>query len=113
MNNLNNKINELILTDPRTKTNWFMDLAGEDDSIIYNDDTGEYESNKETFEYWSNLVDEWQKADDRFYELTQNQNDDTICEQMLNDYRESHVNDLEHRPSEIMALCDKYENGEN
>lgn len=112
MTTLNNKISELTLIDPNTRCNWFGDLSGNDDSITYNDETGEYESNEETYKYWSDLVAEWQKADDRYFEICKIATSDQYEKMENHRLYENHTNDMEHYPSFLNDICDSFEKGE-
>lgn len=63
------KIEQLIIIDPKTGCNWELDLLGNHDAdMTYDDDEGVYLMDQETFEWWSNLVERYQAADDHLHE---------------------------------------------
>lgn len=62
----------LIITDPKTELCWTNDLMGNYDGLPeYDEETQRYLMTQEDFNWWSDLIDKYQVADDSLYELSQ------------------------------------------
>jgi len=102
----------LIITDPKSGCGWTNDLMGNHDALPeYDDDEGVYLMKQEDYNWWSDLIERYQEADDRFYQLCldlDKPNDDSD----YNAIREAASNiscDLDNYPESLQAVCDEFE----
>ena len=102
------EIETLDIIDPSTGINWINDLMGNHNALPKFDDmTGFYLMKKEDFDWWQELTESYQEADDRFYLLIRELDEDA-ADQLLNDGQNINC-DLEDLPSCLNQLCDEYE----
>ena len=100
------KIETLELIDPNTKTNWIEDLMGNHNSLpAHNGDY--YVMAQADFDWWADLVERYQAADDRYNDLVGTLADDdkkALIEEAHN------INcDLENFPEALEAVCDRFD----
>lgn len=99
---------ELSIIDPKSGCDWTNDLLGNYDELPdYNDDDDTYHMAQDTYDWWDDLIKNYQAADVRCYEIL----DDLTGNHYDNMLDEIHnINcDLEDLPSIINAICDEYE----
>lgn len=99
---------ELIIIDPENGVDWINDMMGNHGCLPEHDDEADcYIMKKEDFEWWKDLTSEFQKADDRYYELLNSlngENYNSLFESVQN------INvDLEDFPRAVQEICDQYE----
>lgn len=99
---------ELSIIDPRSGVDWTNDLLGNHNELPdYNDDDGSYHMSQEAYDWWFDLIENYQAADDRCYEMLNNV-DGKDYDDMLTEIHDINC-DLEDLPANINAICDQYE----
>lgn len=107
------KIEELNLVDPRSGVDWIGDLMGNHDATPETeidddgDETGYYLMSQEDFNWWEDLTERYQKADDRFYRLIKEVND-LQREELLQAQHSECCCDLENYPEQLNSVCDSF-----
>lgn len=101
-----NEITELTIIDPKTGCDWAADLTGNDDNIEFD---GDYKvCDQETFDWWSDLIERYQAADNRKHEIIQQETED--YEGLLEHLHHCTGYDLENYPEALMDALDEWEN---
>ena len=97
---------ELIITDPKTGIQWTNDLLGNYDSLPdYNDDDGTYHILQDDYDWWYDLINDYQAADNRCYDILCGIDDDGSMEAEI-----QNINcDLEDLPGCLNQICDEYD----
>ena len=99
---------ELNITDPKSGMDWTNDLMGNHGALPeYDDESDSYQMSQEDYEWWSDLIDRYQEADDRFFELCQSLPDDESL--ALKEAAMTINSDLENYPEALQAVCDEAE----
>lgn len=103
------KIEELNIIDPKSGVNWINDLMGNHGALPeYDEDSDYYLMSLNDFEWWDNLIDAYQSADNRHHDLLSR-----LDEKSLNNFvveiEDNTAVDLEDLPRVIHFICDKYE----
>jgi len=102
------KSETLNITDPKSGIDWTTDLLGNHDALPeYDADTDSYQMSQDDYEWWSDLINRYQEADNRFYELCQE-----LPENERNELREAAQGisvDLENYPEALTTVCDDAE----
>lgn len=104
---------ELNIIDPKSGANWINDLMGNHDALpeLEEDEdgyeTGYHLMTQEDFDWWKNLTEEYQKADNRFNELLKTVSNDKY-EELQSDAHNINV-DLEDFPAALNNVCDYYD----
>lgn len=104
------KIEYLNITDPKSGCDWTQDLLGNHGALPeYDDDTDTYLMSQDDFDWWSDLVDRYQEADDRYYEICRELDENERSE--FEDIVSSHCGgvDLETHPDALQQACDEWE----
>jgi len=100
-----NETETLSITDPKSGASWENDLLGNCGELPeYNDDTDSYHMSKEDYDWWSDLIDRYQEADNRYYELIQTLPADEA--ESLEILAHSIACDLENFPEALQEVCD-------
>ena len=103
-----NEKTELSIIDRKSGVNWVNDLLGNHDALPdYNDDDGTYHMPQEDFDWWDNLIKEYQASDDRYYKIL-DQLKDPDYENMIAEFQNINC-DLEDLPGYTNQICDEYE----
>ena len=100
------EIEELTIIDPANGLCWAIDLTGDDDNITFD---GDYHTcDQETFDWWVDLIERYQAADNRLHEIrTYLSNDDR---ERLYEFLEQIVRcDLENYPESLEDILDRWE----
>ena len=108
------KIEQLGIVDPKSGCNWIKDLMGnhgalpdlEEDADGY--ETGYYLMSQDDFNWWRDLTDAYQAADDRYHNLLHNTLDNEAAADLVQDAGEFY-GDLEDYPGHLNACCDHAE----
>jgi hypothetical protein len=99
---------ELSIIDPKTGIAWTKDLLGNYDALPdFDEETGTYKMSQEDFNWWSDLIDRYQAADDRFHELLKHIDNDRYDE--LLEAAQGIDVDLENYPEALQAVCDDFD----
>lgn len=103
-----NEIKTINLIDPKTNVNWANDLLGNHDALNVFDEDGMAMMIQEDFEWWVDLVDRYQAAENRSYEIWANLNGP---DQLAFEDRINHITgiDLENYPEAVEGFCDEWE----
>jgi hypothetical protein len=103
-----NESKTLNITDPKSGMDWTNDLLGNHGALPeYSDDTDSYRMSRDDYEWWSDLIDRYQAADDRYYELRQSLPGDEA--EALQNAAQGINCDLEYYPAALQELCDESE----
>lgn len=83
------KTEELSIIDPRTGVNYISDFVGNtgahtDGQFEWDEDKDAYICDQDTFDWWSKVVDDNQKLEDRIYQLREEHGHDAV-EQAIGD----------------------------
>lgn len=98
---------ELTIIDPESGVNWINDLMGNHGALPeYNDEDNTYHMIQEDFDWWDNLVKEYQTADNRYQELLNSLNGDDY-DRLLAEVQDLGC-DLEDYPGFLNQICDNY-----
>lgn len=106
-----NEIKDLDIIDPKSGVNWIADLMGNHGALPTSEvdddgyDTGNKIMSQEDYEWWSDLVDRYQAADDRYHALRKSLDDD---EALVFDAQNINV-DLEDYPGALNDVCDQHD----
>ena len=94
---------ELIITDPATGAQWTNDLLSDYFALPdYNDDT--YHMLQDDYDWWYNLINDYQAADNRRYDILCFIDSEAMREEVRN------INcDIEDFPGCLNQICDKYD----
>lgn len=97
LNTTTGEIVTLKLIDPATGVNIFADYtqAGDDWNMSYNDDMDMLQCDADTIEWWQDTIDEYQKMEDRMYNIKKYGSDDDRAklDEILEDYQYAEFND--------------------
>jgi len=107
MTHKKNKINELALVDPSTKIDYLYDVWGNDPNISHNDDTGEYESDEDTYIFWRDYASAMQRQLNRKEELLR-ELDGTAYDALIEDLEANMVCDIEDEPRFLEQILDRH-----
>ena len=101
------EMEELSLIDPKSGTDWTGDLLGNHDAEMeYDDDTGTYTMTQENYDWWSDLINRYQAADDTCHELLSELDDEASEELQL---RVNDIGcDLENYPESLLQICNEH-----
>ncbi len=98
---------ELSIIDPKSGCDWTNDLLGNHDALPeYNDDDGTYHMSQADYAWWSDLIERYQIADDRYHELLHNVSNGDY-EALQEDASQISV-DLDNYPEALQAVCNNY-----
>ena len=90
----------LRLRDPRTGVDWIEDFignAGGWEFFEYDEDSGNYLVDQDDFDWWNDIIDEYQKADNEEYAFIQSLTEESYCEYLA--HKESYMHcDFEDQP---------------
>lgn len=96
-NTTTQEVVELGLNDPKTNTDMLGDYTpiNSDSNIKYNVTTEQYEADTATIDWWQNILDQYQKMEDRVYEIKQygSDSDRAKLDEILEDYEHTEFND--------------------
>ncbi len=99
----------LSIIDPKSGMDWTNDLLGNHGELPdYNDETDSYHMDQESFDWWSDLIERYEAADNRLHELKQSlsweetEEIEAILESVLSC-------DLEDKPEAMQQVCDEWE----
>jgi hypothetical protein len=98
-----NELKRLSLVDPKTGCCWLADAMSSDNNVVYDLDADGYECSQDTFDWWEAFVADYQAADDSWYDLLDNADNDKR-EQMLGAYEDLDA-DLADYPEALIELC--------
>lgn len=103
----------LSIIDTETGVNWINDLMGNHGELPETEtdedgwDTGFYLMSQEDFDWWADLTDRYQAANDRYNALLNCVSNDKY-KQLLDAASHIYV-DLENEPEALNQICDYYE----
>ena len=100
------KLKTLEIIDPKTGLDWAADMTGDDDNFGFDGDNRTCD--QETFDWWLDVMDRYQQADNRLHDLTQEFSD---LEEWLFDNIEA--GDIENYPETLQDALDEWENEHN
>ena len=99
---------ELSIIDPKSGVDWIGDLLGDHNAKPEEDEeTGEFCMSQEDYDWWSDLINRYQIADDRWFELYKTLPDDDSG--FLVEAVENLSCDLENYPELLQQICDDFE----
>lgn len=102
----------LKIIDPKSGTDWTNDLLGNHGALPdYNDETDSYHMPHDDYNWWSDLIDRYQTADDRYHELLRSLPESAYVE--LQEAAFGIGCDLENFPESLQAICDEFDNDED
>jgi hypothetical protein len=105
------KDEELSIIDPKTGMDWINDLMGNHDALPeYDEEADRHLMNQEDLDWWADLVERYQTADDRLYEIIMGIEDEWRILQSFMDDVHSINCDLENYPERLNQVCDEFEN---
>lgn len=103
-----NEKTELSIIDPKSGCDWTNDLLGNHNELPdYNDDDDTYHMSQKSYDWWADLIENYQEADDRSNEMLNNLEGDNY-DNMLTEIQDINC-DLEDLPANINAICDEYD----
>ena len=104
---------DISIVDPRNGVNWIGDLIGNFggwDYIGWNDNLDCYETDKETFDWWADLVERYEAADNAVYDFA----GDLDCDDAEEFRREVSMacgdTDLEYMPETMLEVIEDWKN---
>lgn len=98
---------ELVIIDPKTRIQWTNDLLGNHAALPdYNDD-GTYHIPQDDYDWWYDLINNYQAADNRRHEIICGLDEDASG--AMSDELQNINCDLEDLPYCIGQICDKYD----
>lgn len=101
----------LSITDPKSGCDWTNDLLGNHDALPdYDDDTDSHHMTQDDYNWWSDLIERYQAADDRYHELLHDLNNEDY--EIMQETAQNISADLENYPESLQAVCDEYDNQE-
>lgn len=101
----------LSITDPKSGMDWTNDLLGNHGALPeYNDETDSYHMSQDDYEWWSDLIERYQTADNRYHELRHSLPGEEA--EALEEAAHSINCDLENHPEALQAVCDEVEGKE-
>jgi hypothetical protein len=104
-------MNVTIIETNEKKSLNISDLLGNHDALPeYDDESDSHLMSQEDYDWWADLIDRYQEADDRFFELCQELDEDEANE--LKEAAMSISVDLENYPEALQAACDEAEGDE-
>lgn len=68
-----NGVKKELYAEGKNGIEWTRDLIGDDESLVYNEDTEEYEMSGEAFEWWRQIVETANEVAELEEELTAEQ----------------------------------------
>ena len=87
----------LKLEDPATGVNMVADYTqvGDDLNMSYNDDMEMMQCDSDTIEWWQDIIDQYQKMENRMYDIKKYGSDDDRAklDEILKDYEYAEFND--------------------
>ena len=104
----------LSIIDPKSGCDWTQDLTGNHGALPeYDDDTDSYQMSTDDFEWWSDLIERYQEADDRYYDIARSL--DWYEREEFEEMVSSHVGgvDLETHPDALQQACDEWDERNN
>ena len=100
---------ELSIIDPISGCDWTNDLLGNHNELPeYNDDDGRYHMLQAAYDWWDELIEEYQAADNRSHEILNGLTGDDY-DNMNKDLQDINC-DLEDFPATVNGICNQYEN---
>lgn len=100
------EVKDLTIIDRKTGCEWTADLVGDDDCITYNRDREIYETDQASYDWWNNMIDKLEHAEDVKQKYIEKYGADAV-EDALAQY--DTPTDLEDQPSAtISALEDSF-----
>lgn len=99
---------ELTIIDRNSGCSWTSDLLGNHGALPdYNEDDDTYHMSQEDFNWWADLIENYQAADDRYYEILDRLKDPDYGN-MIAEFENLNC-DLEDLPGYTNQICDEYE----
>ncbi|NCC05839.1 MAG: hypothetical protein EOM37_17775 [Proteobacteria bacterium] len=105
---------ELSIIDPKSGMDWTNDLMGNYGALPdYDDETDAYMMSQADYDWWASLIDDYQRADYRMYELRRDwtserdDGDEWEFDAAWEGYNTA--NDLEEYPGMMEQFCDQWE----
>ena len=100
------EIEELTIIDPKTGIDWAADLVGDDDNITFDDD--HIMCDQETYDWWTDLIERYQAADNRLHEIRTGMDND--ARERLGEFLEQIAGcDIENYPEVLEDMLDRFE----
>lgn len=101
------KIEEITLIDNLSGLNWENDLLSNYNAAMeYDEDNDVYIMEQDEYDWWSDLVERYQAADNRYHNMLQKTDDyEGLQEHMFN----MGTCDLENTPENMESLLDEWE----
>lgn len=99
-------VEELEIIDPKTGLDWAADMTGNDENFEYDEDEGVRVCDQETFDWWHDLIQRYQKADNRLHEIRESQDDDQALYNHIDTFTGV---DLENYPEALHQALDAWE----
>ena len=100
------EIEELTIIDPKTGIDWSEDLVGDDDNITFDGD--HIMCDQETYDWWTDLIERYQAADNRLHEIRTGMDND--ARERLGEFLEQIAGcDLENYPEVLEDMLDRWE----
>ena len=98
---------KLSIIDRKSGCDWTNDLLGNHNALPdYNDDDGTYHMSQDSYDWWDDLIDKYQLADDRYNAILQNL-ESADHDNLISACQDINC-DLEDLPGYINAICDEY-----
>lgn len=100
----------LSIIDPKSGCDWTQDLMGNHGALPeYDDDTDSYQMSIDDFEWWDDLIERYQAADDRYHAIASDLDWEERAE--FEEMVSSHTGgvDLETHPDALQQACDEWE----
>lgn len=104
---VNGSVENIDIIDPRTGISWIADFLGNYGADMTTDDDGRAYMDREEFDWWSTVAEQYQAADNRFYELMQAADEDG--RDALRAEQGAISCDLEDFPAALQRVCDEFE----
>ena len=100
----------LLYIDPENGVDWLGDLMGNHDAYFDIDDDLNHLIDKDEFDWWHNLVTEYQAADNRYHDLYRRlQTDDNNTDLDTLETLKQNINaELEDYPWALNKVCDRF-----
>lgn len=100
------EVKDLTIIDRKTGCEWTADLVGDDDCITYNRALEVYETDQESYEWWDDMIDQLEHAEDVKQEYIEEYGEDAVAETLA---QYNTPTDLEDQPAAtITALEDAF-----
>lgn len=101
-----NEKTELSIIDPKSGCDWTNDLLGNHNELPDYDDDDTYHMSQKSYDWWADLIENYQAADNRCHALLQELSGKTY-DDMENEIHNINC-DLEDLPAYINDICDNY-----